>query len=44
MKSKQVTRSVLALEIYGIVASVDIAYALAITLAIITNYLNLLTI
>ncbi|KAL0943110.1 uncharacterized protein CTRU02_200996 [Colletotrichum truncatum] len=43
-KSKRVTRSVLASEIYGMVASVDMAYALATTLATITDHLNLPTI
>jgi hypothetical protein len=40
-KSKRVTRSVLASEVYGIVAGVDIAYALILTLRIITAYLGL---
>ncbi|KAL0934791.1 uncharacterized protein CTRU02_209382 [Colletotrichum truncatum] len=43
-KSKRVTRSVLASEIYGMVAGVDMAYALATTLATITDHLNLPTI
>jgi hypothetical protein len=41
-KSKKVTYSVLASEIYGIIAGVDIAYTLVLTLRIITAYLGLL--
>ena len=44
VKSKRVTRSVLALEIYGIIARVDIAYTISTTLRMIINQLNLLTI
>jgi hypothetical protein len=40
-KSKRVTRSVLASEVYGMVAGVDMAYALASTLRQITTHLNL---
>ncbi|KAK6218074.1 aurora kinase 2 splicing [Colletotrichum tabaci] len=40
-KSKRVTRSVLASEIYGMVAGVDMAYAILSTLAMITKKLNL---
>jgi hypothetical protein len=40
-KSKRVTRSVLASEIYGMVAGVDMAYALASTIQMITSRLNL---
>lgn len=40
-KSKRVTRSVLASEIYGMVAGVDMAYALASTLRMITERLDL---
>ncbi|EAQ91892.1 hypothetical protein CHGG_00127 [Chaetomium globosum CBS 148.51] len=40
-KSKRVTRSVLASEVYGMVAGVDMAYALASTLRQITAHLNL---
>jgi hypothetical protein len=39
-----VTRSVLASEIYGIVAGADLAYAISSTLAKITDQLNLPTI
>jgi hypothetical protein len=40
-KSKRVTRSVLASEIYGMVAGVDMAYAIASTLRMITARLGL---
>jgi hypothetical protein len=40
-KSKRVTRSVLASEVYGMVAGVDMAYALATTLHMITTHLGL---
>jgi hypothetical protein len=40
-KSKRVTRSVLASEVYGMVAGVDMAYALASTLRQITERLGL---
>ena len=40
-KSKRVTRSVLASEIYGMVTGVDIAYVLGLTLRIITARLQL---
>jgi hypothetical protein len=40
-KSKRVTRSVLTLEVYGIVAGVDMAYAIATTLQIVFVCLNL---
>jgi hypothetical protein len=40
-KSKRVTRSVFTSKVYGIIAGVDIAYALALTLRIITAYLGL---
>ena len=43
-KSKRVTRSVLASEIYGMVGGVDMAYAVATTLQKITEQLNLPTI
>jgi hypothetical protein len=43
-KSKRVTRSVLASEVYGMVAGVDMAYALASTLRQITAHLSLPTI
>ncbi len=42
-KSKRVTRSVLALEIYGMVAGADLAYVIGSTLAKITNQLDLPT-
>ncbi|KAK1989600.1 hypothetical protein LX36DRAFT_594391, partial [Colletotrichum falcatum] len=38
-KCKCVTQSVLASEIYSIVAGADVAYAISTTLAMITNYL-----
>jgi hypothetical protein len=41
VKSKRVTRSILASEIYSIIARVNIAYTISITLRIITNQLNL---
>ena len=41
-KSKRVTRSVLALEIYGIVKGVDIALAINSTIQIIIRQLNIL--
>lgn len=41
VKSKRVTRSVLASEIYGMVAGVDMAYALSTTLKMITDQLDL---
>ena len=44
VKSKRVTRSVLASEIYGMVAGVDMAYAISTTLRMITSQLNLPTI
>jgi hypothetical protein len=44
VKSKRITRSVLASEIYGMVAGVDMAYAISTTLRMITNQLNLPTI
>jgi hypothetical protein len=40
-KSKRVTRSVLASEIYGMVAGVDMAYAIATTLRLVTKQLGL---
>ena len=40
-KSKRVTRSVLASEIYSMVAGVDMAYALATTIQLITDHLDL---
>jgi hypothetical protein len=40
-KSKRVTRSVLASEIYGMVAGVDMAYAIGSTLKLITTQLEL---
>jgi hypothetical protein len=40
-KSKRVIRSVLASEVYGIVAGVDIAYAIFTTLKLITDYFKL---
>lgn len=40
-KSKRVTRSVLASEVYGMVAGADMAYAIASTLQMITDRLNL---
>jgi hypothetical protein len=40
-KSKRVTRSVLASEVYGMVAGVDMAYAIASTLRMVTARLNL---
>ncbi len=40
-KSKRVTRSVLASEVYGMVAGVDMAYALSSTLNLITARLDL---
>ncbi|KAK1993402.1 hypothetical protein LX36DRAFT_684308 [Colletotrichum falcatum] len=40
-KCKRVTRSVLASEIYGMVAGADVAYAISTTLAIITDRLQL---
>ncbi|MDB5910367.1 MAG: polyprotein [Massilia sp.] len=40
-KSKRVTRSVLASEVYGMVAGVDMAYALASTIRMITAHLDL---
>jgi hypothetical protein len=40
-KSKRVTRSVLASEIYGMVTGVDMAYALASTIQMITSHLSL---
>jgi len=41
VKSKRVTRSVLASEIYGMVAGVDMAYALSTTLKMVTDQLEL---
>ena len=43
-KSKRVTRSVLALEIYGMVGGVNIAIAIGTTLQMITDQLTLPTI
>lgn len=43
-KSKRITRSVLASEVYGMVAGVDMAYALATTLRMITAKLSLPTV
>jgi hypothetical protein len=40
-KSKRVTRSILASEVYGMVAGVDMAFAISSTLKIITAKLNL---
>ncbi|TQN63575.1 hypothetical protein CSHISOI_11842, partial [Colletotrichum shisoi] len=40
-KLKHITQSILTLEVYSIVVGVDIAYAISITLCIITNRLNL---
>ncbi|KAK6211233.1 hypothetical protein QIS74_10497 [Colletotrichum tabaci] len=40
-KSKRVTRSVLASEVYGMVAGVDMAYAISTTLRMITDRLSL---
>ncbi|KAJ5130346.1 uncharacterized protein N7515_006385 [Penicillium bovifimosum] len=40
-KSKRVTRSVLASEVYGMVAGVDMAYAISSTLKMVTDHLNL---
>ena len=40
-KSKRVTRSVLASEVYGMVAGVDMAYALSSTLKMVTEHLSL---
>ncbi|KAK2036790.1 hypothetical protein LZ31DRAFT_580399 [Colletotrichum somersetense] len=40
-KCKRVTRSVLAFEIYGMVAGADVAYAIGTTLAMITDRLKL---
>jgi hypothetical protein len=40
-KSKRVTRSVLASEVYGMVAGVDMAYAIATTLEMVFTRLNL---
>ena len=40
-KSKRVTRSVLASEVYGMVAGVDMAYALSSTLQLINSHLGL---
>jgi hypothetical protein len=37
-KSKRVTQSILASEIYGIVAGMDIAYAIATMLQLVSNY------
>jgi hypothetical protein len=44
VKSKHVTRSVLASEIYGMVSGVDMAYAISSTITIITDQLQLPTI
>jgi len=44
VKSKRVTRSVLASEIYGMTAGVDMAYALSTTLKMVTDQLDLPTI
>lgn len=41
VKSKRVTRSVLASEIYGMTAGVDIAYAIGTTLKLITSQIDL---
>jgi hypothetical protein len=43
-KSKRVTRSVLASEIYSIVARTDISFAISFTLKMITKQLELLAI
>ncbi|KDN61365.1 putative conserved hypothetical protein [Colletotrichum sublineola] len=43
-KSKRVTRSVLASELYGMVAGADMAYAISTTIAVITNKLDFPTI
>ncbi len=43
-KYKRVIRSILVLEIYGIVLGVDLAYAISTTLKIITDELKLPTI
>ncbi len=43
MKSKRVTKSVLTLEIYGIVAGTNLAYIISLILAKITNQLDLST-
>lgn len=43
-KSKRVTRSVLASEVYGMVAGVDMAYAISSTLSLITEHLKMPTI
>jgi hypothetical protein len=40
-KSKRITRSVLASEVYGMVAGVDMAYAIATTLQMVLTRLNL---
>jgi hypothetical protein len=44
VKSKRVTRSVLASEVYGMSAGVDIAYAIGSTLNMVTKQLDLPTI
>jgi hypothetical protein len=41
MKSKRITRSILASEIYNIIAGIDIAYAISSTLKLITTQLEL---
>ena len=41
IKSKRVTRSVLALKVYGIVRGVNIAIAINTTIKIVTNQLRL---
>jgi hypothetical protein len=40
-KSKRVTRNVLASKVYGIVAGVNIAYAISTTLKLITDHFKL---
>jgi hypothetical protein len=40
-KSKRVTRSVLASEVYGMVAGVDMAYAISSTLRMVTDHIHL---
>ncbi|KAF9877272.1 hypothetical protein CkaCkLH20_04972 [Colletotrichum karsti] len=43
-KSERLTRSVLASEVYGMAAGVDMAYAIATTLKVITTRLGISTI
>jgi hypothetical protein len=40
-KNKRVTRSILASEVYNIVAGINIAYAISTTLKLITDYFKL---